>query len=285
MHSDKILVFGALGRVGSELIKALPTNVPVRAADLFPEKMEYPEHVERLKFDFNHPPADLQPLFAGVDRMFLLWPPGVDVKRSIAPVIEAAARAGIEQVVFLSILDADKLKIVPHRAVEKLLEASGMRWVFLRCAYFMQNLSGIHAEEIRKQDQIFIPAGSGSLGLIDVRDIAEVAAKALIENHANQVYNLTGGEALNFRQAAAIFSQVLGRPVAYASPSIRRFFSAMRRRGIPLGLVIFMIIEYTAARTGRSNKVTNQVRQLLGRPPITLRQFVEDHRQIWQPKA
>ena len=285
MQSAKILVFGALGRVGSEIIKALPVGTPVRAADLTPEKMDFPDHVERVKFDFNHPPTDLQPLFAGVDRMFLLWPPGVDVNKSIAPVIEAAAHAGVQQVVFLSILDADKLKIVPHRAVEKLLTTSGMRWVFLRCAYFMQNLSGIHALEIRKQDQIFIPAGSGSLGLIDVRDIAAVAAKALVENHANQVYSLTGGEALSFRQAAAIFSQVLGRPVVYASPSIGGFFLAMRRRGILIGLVIFMIIEYTAARTGRSNKVTNQVRQLLGRPPITLRQFVEDHRQIWQPKA
>lgn len=206
MHSAKIQVFGALGRVGSELIKALPTNVPVRAADLFPEKIDYPEHVEGVKFDFNHPPADLQPLFAGVDRMFLLWPPGVSVQKSVAPVVEAAAQAGVQQVVFLSILDADKLRIVPHRAVEKLLKSSGMRWVFLRCAYFMQNLSGIHAEEIREQDQIFIPAGSGSLGLIDVRDIAALAAKALIEDHRNQIYSLTGGEALNFHQAAGAFS-------------------------------------------------------------------------------
>lgn len=56
----------------------------------------------------------------------------------------------------------------------------------------------------------------------------------------------------------------------------------MRRRSIPFGLVIFMIIEYTAAKAGRSDKVTDQVWQLLGRPPLTLRQFTADYRKIWQ---
>ncbi len=280
--TGKILVFGALGRVGSAVIKALPETAQIVAADLDFAKASFPPNVETRVFDFNHPPRDLSPLFAGVARMFILWPPGVDVKKAMQPVIRAAAQAGVRQAVYLSILGADRLKIVPHRTVEKLLEASGMNWVFVRSAYFMQNLSGIHAPEIKNQAEIYIPAGGVTLGLVDVRDVAAVIAKSLVEDHQNRAYSLTGGQALTFEQVAREFADVLQRPVRYGNPSAICFWRHMRQRGIPAGLVAFMLIEYAATKLGKSGHVTTQVGDLLGRPPISLRQFVQDHAYIWQ---
>lgn len=278
--NERILIFGALGRVGSAIIHALPADVPIRAADIT-DKAEYPANVEPVVFNFTHPPENLDYLFEGVDRMFLLWPPGVSANQALPPVIEAAADHGVKQVVFLSILGADKLKIVPHRSVEKMLEASGMDWVFIRSAYFMQNLTGMHAPEIKNQSEIFIPGGYGTLGLVDVRDVGAVGARALLEGHRNQAYSLTGAEGLTFNQVAEQFSVVLGRQVRYVNPTVFRFFRQMRKRGVPTGLVIFMIIEYTATKMGKSGLVTDEVEKLLGRLPISLKQFITDHQPVW----
>lgn len=279
--TETILVFGALGRVGSAIINALPANTAIRAADIT-DQGDFPANVEPVIFDFNNPPDDLTYLFANVRGMFLLWPPGVAANKAMEPVIQAAEAHGVKQVVFLSILGADKLKVVPHRSVEKMLEASGMDWVFVRSAYFMQNLTGMHAPEIRDQDEIFVPAGHGTLGFVDVRDVGAVAAKALSEGHGKQAYSLTGGEALTFTQVAERFTVILQRSIRYSHPGIFRFFRHMRQRGISTGLVIFMIIEYTATKLGKSGRVTDEVERLLGRPPITMQQFIADNAEVWQ---
>jgi len=276
---DKFLIFGARGRVGSELISALPPDVPLRAADI--ASGEYPAHVEQVRVDLNHGVKDWEQLFAGITGMFLLWPPGVRVQRVYPSLLEAAESRGVRQVVFLSILGADKLRMVPHRAIEKLLLESGMDWVFLRSAYFMQNLSGIHAQEIREQNEIFLPAGRGKLGLVDVRDLAAVASRALLEGFQNQVLEITGPQALDFYQAADIFSRVLGRPIYYRDPAVPSFFLRMRRRAVPVGLVVFMILEYLATKLGKSGQVTNQVERILNRPATPLELFVGDYAPVW----
>ncbi len=278
--TDTFLIFGALGRVGSAIINALPSDALIRAADIN-DQGNFNKNVESVKFDFNHPPENLDYLFENVRGMFILWPPGVAAKKSMKPVIQAAADYGVKQVVFLSILGAEKLKVVPHRSVEKMIETSGMDYVFLRSAYFMQNLSGMHAPEIQQRNEIFIPAGHGTLGFVDVRDVGSVGAKALVEGHRNKIYSLTGGEALTFTQVAATFSEVLERLIEYTNPPIMRFFRQMQERGIPTGLAIFMIIEYSATKLGKSGLVTGEVEELLGRHPIPLNQFVKDHAEIW----
>ncbi len=174
------------------------------------------------------------------------------------------------------------MKIVPHWSVEQLLEASGMDWVFLRSAYFMQNLSGIHAPEIRETNQVFIPAGKGDIGLVDVEDVAAVGAKALLDGYKNIAYSLTGPEALTFAGIADQLSKGLSKPIEYTNPGILRFIRQMVRRGVPFGLAIFMVIEYSATKLGKSGLVTSEVENLLGRPASPLGEFISDHLSVWQ---
>jgi uncharacterized protein YbjT (DUF2867 family) len=90
---------------------------------------------------------------------------------------------GVEQVVFLSLLGAEKNSIVPHRAVEDhLREMTGISWTFLRPSFFMQNLENAHEDDIKKLNHIIVPAGSGTTSFIDGRDIAAIAAKVLSED-------------------------------------------------------------------------------------------------------
>ncbi|MFC4453995.1 NAD(P)H-binding protein [Deinococcus sonorensis] len=275
-----ILVMGATGTVGGEIARQLSRSgvqfrVGVRRPETFPELAG----AAPVRFDAADPSS--YGALDGVDRLFLLWPPGTDVRRDVLPVIDQAAARGVRQVVFLSILGAERIRVVPHRRVEEHLERSGLDWVFLRASYFMQNLSGVHRDDIRLRREIFLPAGGGRTSFVDVRDVAAVAVRALLTGEGQAAHNLTGGEALRYDEVASIFSVTLGQRVEYTNPSPWHFVQQSRARGVATPFALFMLAEYTVARLGLAGEVTGEVQTLLGRPPIRLRQFAEDFREAW----
>lgn len=297
---ERVLVTGATGTVGRPLVARLaasPATVRVAArspadarewigaeppADAAEGLSADAADLEYVEFDLERPETWGATL-ADVDRLFLLIPPavGVDPVREFA---SAAARMGVDHVVYLSILGAEKLPVLPHRRVEKHLARSGVAWTFLRASWFMQNLSEIHRPEIVERDELFVPAGDGVLSFTDARDVAAVAATVLTAaGHRNRAYDLTGPEALDFHDAAAVFTDVLDRPITYADPSRLAFARHMYRRGVPAGMVAFMTVEYSVVRLGWSGRTADDVETVLGRSPHTLRAFAEDHADAFRP--
>ena len=283
--SQPILVFGALGNVGTQVITALQAQgVPVRAADLNPQDIQqrFGESVDAVRFDFGVPET-FAPAVQGVKGMFLMRPPQIsDVERLMFPVIDAAREAGVERVVFLSLIGIENNRRVPHYKVELYLRDSGMDWTFLRSSFFMQNLNTTHRAEIKERDEIFVPVGSGKTSFIDVRDLGAVAALALTEEgHADQAYELTGPQALDYYEVAELFSQVLGRTIVYCDPSLPSFvwYSLREGRSLPFTLVTAWL--YNQTRDGMSAQVTGEVQRLLGREPIALKQYIQDYRAEW----
>lgn len=284
--TETILVTGATGNVGRELVKRLQQrNVAVRAAVVSADDARnLPDAaVPWVRFDFEDA-ATYPAAFAGVDRLFLLRPPHItDIKHTIRPALAYAEQAGVGHVVFLSLLGAEKNNFVPHAKVEKALRAGSVPYTLLRCGFFMQNLSTTHREDILRHDDIFLPAGRGKTAFVDVRDIAAVAAKTLTEaGHENKVYPLTGREALDYDEVADIFSHVLGRRITYSNPSPLRFAWRLWRRGRPLGYVGVVTAIYVTTRLGLAETVTPHLAELLQRPPRTMRQFVADYASLWQ---
>lgn len=108
------------------------------------------------------------------------------------------------------------------------------------------------------------------------------AVQALTEDgHQHQAYTLTGTEALTYYEAADIFTAVLGKPIRYSNPSLLRFIRQMCDHGLPMNFVLTMAGIYTTARLGLADTLTADVVRLLGRPLISLRQYVEDYRSCW----
>lgn len=277
-----ILVTGASGNVGAEVVRRLrEAGAAVRVADRRPKAEA---GVESVVFDFGDA-ATFGPALQGVEKLFLLRPPALaDTKRYFVPVIEAARAAGVRHIVFLSLLGAEKNKVVPHAGIEAAILASGVPYTFLRPSFFMQNLSTTHRDDIRDRGDILVPAGRGKTSFIDVRDIAAVAARTLTEpGHENRAYPLTGSEALDYGQVAQILSEVVGRRIVYSNPSIPRFVLHMRRRGLAWGFIFVMVGIYTTCRLGLAGGITPDTQRLLGRPPITMRQFAADYRDCWLP--
>jgi uncharacterized protein YbjT (DUF2867 family) len=285
LQAASTLITGASGNVGTEVVRLLrEQNHPVRTAvrNLDATKTESDGLSTPVLFDFMRPET-WRPALTGIEQVFLVRPPAIsDTKRYINPVIDFARELGVRKVVFLSLLGAERIPVVPHRRIEKHLEASGLPHTFLRASFFMQNLSTTHQDEIRDEDVIAVPAGQGKTSFIDARDVAAVAAKVLADPRPmNRWYDLTGSEALDYGQVAEILTDVLGRPIAYANPSLRTFFQRMRAAGHPLGFVLVTSMIYTTARLGMAGRVTPETAELLGRPPISMRQFVADYADCW----
>ena len=285
-----VLVTGAPGNVGTPLVEELlrlGARVRVAAWDVAAARTAFGDAVEVVHFDFERPET-FGPAFATIERMFLLRPPQIaDVDGVIVPALQSAAGAGVRHVVFLSIQGADKNRLVPHRKIEDRLRTSGMAWTFVRAAYFMQNLSTTHAPEVRELDEIWVPAGRTSrTAHVDARDVAAIAARALVEDgHEGKAYTPTGPAALTYDEIAAMLTGELGRPIRYADPGPLAFWRRMRRRGMPRGMVGVMLGIYSAARFGMAAGLSDDVARLTGRPPIAMEQFVHDSCNAWQPSA
>ena len=293
-----IVVTGATGNVGFEVLKQLvKAGEEVRAAvtnvddarERFQQKGIDTSTFEVVRLEFGDE-STYASTFANADGLFLMRPPAIsDTKKFITPALDVAQLAGVKRVAFLSLQGAEKNPVVPHYAIERQLESSGMTYTFLRAAFFMQNLATTHRDDIRDHDDIFIPAGKGKTAFIDVRDIATVAVKALMVDEErletlhlkNQGVELTGSEALDYFEIATILSDVLGRKITYTNPSNRRFGKVWRERGYPLSQILVMEALYTVAKLGLAGRLTKDTERILERAPITFRQFAEDYKNIW----
>ncbi len=289
-----IVVTGPNGNVGTELVRMLANqgDLPFRIAAHTPAKIKklYGEAVRVATFSYQDRSTWAATL-DGVSTLFLLFPlpHWRTAKEWMVPFVEAAAKAGCQHIIYVSVPGADTVKTVPHYTVERAIEASGVPYTFLRAAYFSQNLCRditTHAVDIAQRGEIFIPAGRGKTSFIDSRDVAEVAIKIMRDPapHRNQAYVLTGPTALDMYQAAEIFSDVLGRPIRYPNPSMLAFWLRLGRR-MNWDTLVFMTIVYGLTRLGRNAPLTDTLGRLLGRPPATLKDFVLAYRNRFEGEA
>ncbi|VTT88353.1 Conserved protein YesF [Halorubrum sp. DM2] len=290
-----ILVTGATGTVGGHVARGLgevdaatdidaAVRAGVRSVDRARESL--PGAVEPIEFDFERPET-WGAAFEGVDALFLIRPPEMArVHRHITPAVDAAERVGVEHVVFLSVLGAEKNPILPHCRIERHLEDGGFSYTFLRASFFMQNFSEVHRSDVAERDELFVPAGGGETSFVDARDVAAVGVEALVgPEHRNRAYDVTGPAALTYEEAAAVFSDALGREISYADPGLVEFVVASTRRGVSPSFALAQAVIYTTARLGLAGRVSRDAERVLGRPPRSLSAFVSDHAEAFEPNG
>ncbi|WP_175781754.1 SDR family oxidoreductase [Burkholderia cenocepacia] len=219
-----ILVTGATGRIGRQLVRQLvDRGADVRVLVRDPAKADFPAAVTVAQGDMLDVDA-LRAAFSGVRTLFLLNGVAGDEFTQALIALNLAREAGIERVVYLSVLHADRFVNVPHFAVkfgaERMIEQMGFSATILRPAYFMDNDATVK-DVIVGHGVYPMPIGGKGIAMIDARDIAEVAALELIRRHDApgklpvETLNLVGPDTLTGPQLASIWSDTLGRPVAY----------------------------------------------------------------------
>ncbi|HHP7239235.1 SDR family oxidoreductase [Longibacter sp.] len=280
---QRILVTGATGTVGREVIARLcEAGQPLTAAVRNPRTADVGPGVPTVQFDFERP-STYGPAFAGHDALFLVRPPAITrVWSSIFPAIDAAVRAGVWHIVFLSLQGAEANPLVPHRWIEWKLASTDVTATLLRPSFFMQNLVTTHRREIGRDGRIVVPAGAGRTAFIDARDIAAVAARVLIEpRYAGRAFELTGPAALTYHEVADVLSEVLGRTIRYDEPGLLDFLRHSRREGRPWPFILVMTGIYLTARFGGAARTTSTVASVLERPARSFRHFAEDYATAW----
>lgn len=284
--TSQILITGVTGNVGSQVATLLTeANTTVRGGvHKLPDlRLPVNPRIEWVKLDFSEPTTWPDAL-AGIKQVFLVRPPSMaDVDKNINPFLDMAKALHVEHVVFLSLLGVENNPWVPHRKIEDHLRAIRLTCTSLRASFFMQNLSTTHRTDIRDHDCILIPAGRGRTSFIDARDVAAVGAKALMDTRLRgKAFSLTGAEALDYAQVAQILTRTLGRTIQYRPASAWEFFWHMRKAGHPTGFILVMEALYLVCRLGRAASVTDDLRQVLGRPPSSMEQFAKDHAECWK---
>jgi uncharacterized protein YbjT (DUF2867 family) len=271
-----ILVTGASGTVGREVVKALGAAKAKVRAGYRTRPQNIPKGVESVALDYDRPDT-IRPALTGVETLFLLSN-AVDVERRV---VDEAKAAGVRRVVKLSVLRADKEEYAFarwHRAVEKHVEGSGLAWTFLRPTGFMQNVVTYMAGTIRSQSAIYSSVGDGAVATVDARDIGAVAARVLTEGgHERKAYELTGPAALTYAQVAAALGGVLGRTINYVPISPEQYKQGALGAGMPEAYVDALVDLERFYREGGSSAVSPDVRRLKGADPIPFAQFARDH--------
>jgi uncharacterized protein YbjT (DUF2867 family) len=282
-----ILVTGATGNVGSEVVKALAARgVPVKALAHNVEKAAAlaGPGVEIVAGDFADP-ASLDAALAGVDHLFLLSPAAENQVEREGNVIEAAQRAGVAHVVKLSARGEGPDSPVPllrnHAAIDRKLQESGLGWTILVANEFMQNLLG-QAAAI-KAGTIYLPLGQGQVSLVDTRDLGLAAAVLLTQpGHQAKKYLLTGPRSLSLPEVVETLSRVLGREVKYVDVPPEAASEAMLGMGISPWLVEQLLGLMAGWAAGNAASVTGDFQQITGQQARPLETFVRDYAGVFK---
>lgn len=277
-----VLVTGATGNVGIEVASQLLQRANTVKAAVRPASAgSVTAGAVPVEFDFQDP-GTFDSALDGVDRVFLMRPPHMSDARAFRPFVEAMERAGVKQVVFLSVQGAGTNVFVPHHAIEVLLKRSSLSWTLLRPSFFMQNLTTTHLAEIRDTDEIYVPAGNGRTNFIDVADIGEAAAVCLTTpGHERMAYELTGSEALTYSEVAQVLTDTSGRTIAYKNPSAREFKERMKASGHEDDFVKVTARIYAIAKLGMAAGTTETFEKLVGHRPRTLAEWAAQNVACW----
>lgn len=278
----KILITGASGNVGKYVAKALIVlNEQVKLAGTDTNKLKniFGDTAEITTFDFTDA-STFDAALEDVDRVFLMRPPHLGNPEDLYPFIDKMREKNIKLVSFLSLMGVEKNTIPPHHKIEKYIEQSNVPYAHIRPGFFMQNLSGIHAEEIKTMDEILVPAGKSKTSFIDAADIGDATAMLLHhpQNHANTAYTITGPEALDYYEVAKIISEETGRKIKYKNPGFLRYRNHMiKNRKLDKDYVNVTMALYLMTRLGTAEPVTDTFETLTGRKPLTFRTFVNEN--------
>lgn len=274
-----ILVTAASGHLGRLVLDSLLARgvdpATLRAGARRPETLaEYAERgVDVVALDYADADSAKAAL-AGVDKVLLIS--GSEVGQRVAQhinVIEAAASAGVQQLVYTSAPRATTSELVlapEHKATEEHIAASGLPATVLRNNWYTENYAQ-DLEVAREHGVLVTSTGAGRVPSASRADFADAAAVVLTtEGHVGQVYELAGDAAWDFPTLAAAMSEVLGREVVLQQLSAEERVAQLRQVGLDAGTAGFVAALEGNIRDGVLDHTDGTLSRLIGRPTTPL---------------
>ena len=282
-----ILVIGATGTIGSLITQGLAdAGAEVKALVRQSGKRDFPAGVTEVVADLTDVPS-MRVALSSVRTLFLLNAVTPDEVTQALITLNLAQEAGIERIVYLSVIHADQFTNVPHftgkHTVERMIESLDIPATILRPAYFMQNDRMVQ-QTIQNYSVYPMPIGSAGVSMIDARDIADVAvAELLRRDRAPSALNrvtleLVGPQALTGASVAKIWSCALGRDIGYGGDDVAAFEGQLASYG-PTWLAYDMRLMMAGIQTfgmQATEGTIEQLQTLIGHPLRTYEDFVRE---------
>jgi uncharacterized protein YbjT (DUF2867 family) len=261
--SNKILVLGGTGKTGKRVAERLrQQNIAVKLGS----------RSANPSFEWNDP-SNWAQVLEGVQKVYITYQPDVAVpgsSDSISEFVKAAKKAKVQKLVMLSGRGEKEAQVC-----EDIVISSGIDWTIVRANWFMQNFSeGFFLDSIMA-GELVIPAVPAKDPFIDADDIADVVVATLTDDrHSQKVYELTGRELLSFEQAVEKIASGLKRPIGFRKVSMKDYVSILNAYQVPEAYIWLIEYLFTEVMDGRNESVTDDVRKVLGRDPVSFDEYV-----------
>jgi uncharacterized protein YbjT (DUF2867 family) len=284
MPVTTVLITGLRGKTGRQVAKTVAARkgVTVRGAGRTIGGLGA-TGIATTRFDWEDQ-RTWQQAMASVASIYLVKPKTVDPAATVAQFLHLARH--IERVVLLSEIEAGaRDEATDERKVERVIEALPLAWTILRPNWFMQNFSepGFFLEAARDHGEIVFPSSGQKVTFVDTRDIADVAAAALLEaGHAGKHYTLTGPEALTLAEATRAIGRAAGHPVRHTDPPLDDYLKAMSEKGAASKTIDYYRRICSCVQQGRAAVVSPDVERVTAHKPRSFSAFVEENRDLWR---
>jgi len=282
MPPTPLAVTGSTGRLGGRVAARLAdAKVPQRLLVRRPERA--PRLPDSTVVAASYDDGDaVRNALTGVDVVFMVSAAEDEHRVSQhRTFVDAAVAAGVRHLVYTSFFgaapDATFTHARDHAATEEYVRRSGLGWTFLRNNLYADFLPGLGGDD----GVIRGPAGDGRVSAVTQDDLADVATAVLLEptRHVGQTYDLTGPEALTLADAAAIITEVTGRPTRYQPETLEEAYASRATYGAPGWLVEAWVSTYTAIAAGELAGISTAVAELTGRPATSFEQLLRGARE------
>jgi uncharacterized protein YbjT (DUF2867 family) len=288
MIQTKILISGATGNVGTQLVNRLAAlNTPFKALVRNSDNIELLKSLPQAEIIIGDLADETKLINAmqGIEKAFLLTNSSEHAEKLQSNFVHAAHRSGVKHLVKLSQFAANENSPVRflryHARVEHKIKELGLSYTFLRPNLYMQGLIALK-DYIKNDGKFYASVGNAAISAVDIRDIATVAAKALTETgHEDKIYNITGKEAITHYQMADTFSRVLGRKIMFIDVTPDQMEEALKAAGFPEWQLKGLIEDYAHYARGEAAEIYNTVSDLTNIAPAGFEQFVNDHKELF----
>jgi NAD(P)H dehydrogenase (quinone) len=284
-----ILVTGATGHFGKAAIdfllkKGIPSNeiaALIRSESKAAEQKE--KGIEIRIGDYDNYDS-LVKAFTGTDKLLLVS--GSDIanrSKQQENAVRAAKEAGVKHIVYTSFERKDETDNSPiafvakaHLETEKNIKATGIPYTILRNNLYLDIVPMFIGDKIFESG-IFFPAGSTSSSFALRSEMAEAAANILTEEgHEEKEYVIANTEEFSFNDIAATISEVSGKAVSYTSPAQDVYKDALTKANVPADYIGMFAGFGEAIKQGEFQVAKTDLQTLLGRKPLSLKEFIED---------
>jgi uncharacterized protein YbjT (DUF2867 family) len=290
MSMQRVLITGATGNIGAEVVRSLcalnsglEAIVAVRNVEQARSRFSGWGALGYRVLDFEDA-TTFDAAFDGIDILFLLRPPHLsNVQKYFEPLLQAASDKQVKRVVFLSVQGAEASKVIPHNKIERAIIAHGFDHIFVRPSYFMQNLTTALLPEIVASRSITLPAGSAKFNWVDIRNIGEAVAILVrsFEHYRNKAFDITGPDNLSFQEVATLLSASTKLDMRYRSIGPLRFYLLKRKQGMPSGFAVVMTILHFLPRFQQEPRISDNYKLLTGKEPTSLASFIDREREAF----